>query len=388
MSINNPSILQPIDFPGEQNWPDLGMTEDGLERINNVFDHQIRDGLHPGAQLVVLRFGQVLLDRCGGYSDASKKFPISPETQFLTFSLTKPFTSACIFKLIEEKVINLDDPVGIYWPEFSCLGKEEITIKQVLLHQTGLSKNRLIYQILNISDWNKIIDDLAKQKPDFIPGSKTGYQLLNYGFILGEVIYRVTGLPVDEYLQREFLTPLGLTQTSMRVADFQKNRFSRLSSGTIDHQIVAWIFNTERVRGSLIPAASLHSTAREIAVFYQMLLNNGEYARSRFLESETVKFATSLGYEGFDESLDRTTRWGYGFFLGGDRILYPDVPDGMGKGSSLDTFGHYGQRNSMVWADKRTGLVVVFLCNRFLSSFDNKIRLQEISNAVWDAIEW
>ena len=62
------------------------------------------------------------------------------------------------------------------------------------------------------------------------------------------------------------------------------------------------------------------------------------------------------------------------------------IPDGMGKGSSLDTFGHYGQRNSMVWADKRTGLIVVFLCNRFLSSLDNKIRLQEISDAVWDAI--
>jgi CubicO group peptidase (beta-lactamase class C family) len=97
--------------------------------------------------------------------------------------------------------------------------------------------------------------------------------------------------------------------------------------------------------------------------------------------------ATSLAYEGFDESIKRVTRWGYGFSIGGEHKLNPDIPDGMGYGSSLATFGHFGQRTSMAWADKRAGLVVVFLCNRFLSSTDYKIRLREISNSVWDAME-
>jgi CubicO group peptidase (beta-lactamase class C family) len=366
---------------------DLGLSESGIEKINNVFNQQIRDGLHFGAQLVVSRYGHILIDRSAGYAEASKKTSISPETQFLTFSLTKPYTSACIFKLVEENKLNIDERVGFYWPEFSSLGKEDITLKHVLLHQTGLPKTRLVFQILNISNWEKMIDDLAKQSPDFIPGTKTAYQLLNYGFILGEIIHRVTSLAVDEFLRNEFLTPLGLTHTTMRVTDFKEGEFAPLSSGTLDHQVVAWIFNAERVRGSLIPAASLHANAREMAIFYQMLLNDGEYAGKRILNSETVKFATSLGHEGFDESIGRTTRWGYGFFLGGDHILHPEFIDGMGKGSSIETFGHYGQRNSMVWADKRTGLVVVFLCNRFLSSNANKIRLQQISDAIWDALE-
>jgi CubicO group peptidase (beta-lactamase class C family) len=364
---------------------DQEIHEKGIERIKKVFNQQILDCLHFGAQLVVSRFSEILIDLSGGYTDKSKRNPITPETQFFTFSLTKPYTSVCIFKLVEEKEINLDDPVGYYWPEFACLGKEYMTVKQVLLHQSGLSKSRLVYQILNITNWDNIIRDLAKQKPDFPPGSKTAYQLLNYGFILGEIIQRVTGSPVDEYLREQFLTPLGLSRTTMRIADFKDDQFAPLSSGTLDHQVVAWIFNAERVRGSLIPAASLHGTAREMAIFYQMLLNNGEYGGKRFLESETVDYATSLGSESYDISLGRKIRWGYGFFLGGDHILHPDFIDGMGRGSSLETFGHYGQRNSMAWADKRTGLVVVFLCNRFLSSDANKIRLQQISNSIWDA---
>ena len=357
-----------------------------IENVRKVFYRQIQDGLHHGAQLVVHRFGEILIDEAAGFTDKSEKSPITPETSFLTFSLTKPYTSACIFKLIEEKEINLEDPVGSYWSEFSCQGKEEMTIKQVLLHQSGLPKNRLVYQLLNSPNWKKIVDDLAQQKPVFSPGTKTSYQLLNFGFILGEIVRRVTGSPIDKFLWDQFLEPLGLPLTTMRVYDFEDEQFAPLSSGTLDHQVVAWIFNSKRIRSSLIPAASLHSTAREMAIFYQMLLNNGEYGGKRYLESETISLATSLGFEGFDESIGRKTRWGYGFFLGGDHILHPEYLDGMGRCSSLDTFGHYGQRNSMVWADKRTGLVVVFLCNRFQSSDDNKIRLQQISNAIWDAI--
>jgi CubicO group peptidase (beta-lactamase class C family) len=387
MKIENPSLSQPIEFSARPDLACLGISVSGKQRVKQVFDAQLNQGLHPGAQMVVLRWGQVILDLSEGFTRKDKKVPISPGTQFLVFSLTKPFTSCCIFKLIEEGKINLDDPVGLYWPEFSSLGKEEITIKQVLLHQTGLPRNGLVYQILNIRNWKRVTDNLAKQKPIFLPGSKTAYQLLNYGYILGEIVYRVTGLPIDEYLQSEFLTPLGLLHTTMRVKDFQNGEFAHLSSATVDHQVIARIFNSRRFRGALIPAASLHSTAREIAIFFQMLLNHGIYAGQRFLDSQSVELMTSLGHEDFDLSLGRKTRWGYGFFLGGDHQLHPEYADGMGKGSSVETFGHYGQRNSMVWADKRSGLVVVYLCNRFLASNENKARLQQISDAVWDAIE-
>jgi CubicO group peptidase (beta-lactamase class C family) len=358
-----------------------------IDQISRVFSQQIEQGLHSGAQLVVVKDGEILIDYSAGFKDTSQRQAVEPDTRFLTFSLTKPYTSACIFKLIEEENINLDDTVAKFWPEFGSRGKEYVTIKNVLLHKSGLPKNRLVFQILNAPNWKKIIDDLARERPVFPPGTRTAYQLLNFGFILGEIIRRVTGLPVDEFLRNQFLEPLSLSNTTMREKHGGEVNYARLSSGVADHKVVAWIFNSRRIRRSLIPAASLQSTAREMAIFYQMLLNGGVYSGHEFLKPETVDLATSLGFEGYDESLGRKTRWGYGFFLGGDHILHPEYSDGMGRGSSLETFGHYGQRNSMVWADKRTGLVVVFLCNRFLSSDKNKHRLQQISDAIWDLVE-
>jgi CubicO group peptidase (beta-lactamase class C family) len=385
--VTNPTLKDKINFQESLVQSDLDLSEVGVKNISEIFNRQIRTGLHPGAQLVVLKAGQIVVDRFGGYIDTSKTTPVTPETRFLTFSVTKPLTSACVFRLIDKGLIKLDSPVGEYWPEFSCNGKEEITIRQVLLHQSGLPKRGIVNQIINISNLEKISGYLAEQKPEFQPGTKTAYQYLNFGFILGEVVNRVSGLRIDDYLKREFLNPMAIRHTSMSVAESEPDAYAQLCSGTLDHQLVAGIFNLPSVRKAVIPAASLHSTARELAIFFQMLLNEGEYAGERYLESETVQFATSLGYEGFDESISRETRWGYGFSLGGEHTINPDIPDGMGYGSSVDTFGHFGQRTSMVWADKRTRLVVAFLCNRFLSSLDYKIRLKEISDAVWDMVK-
>lgn len=380
-------MIESISLNSEVSQSNNGISPIGIKRISEAFDNQIQDGTNPGAQLVVMRNGELILELCGGYADTKKKHVVSPEIRFLAFSISKSFISACVFKLVEQDLIDLDGSVAEYWPEFGSQGKETITVRQVLLHQAGLPRRGFLDQIINLSNWEKLTDNLAKMKLEYIPGSKTAYHALNFGFILGEVIRRVSGLPVEEYLQQEFLTPLGMVNISLKTTDYGSNSYARLYSGTFDHQFVALLFNSPNVRAAVIPAASLHSTAREIAIFFQMLLNEGQYNGIRYLQPETVRLATSLGFEGFDEALRRTTRWGYGFYLGGDHTLNPDLPDGMGKGSTIDTFGHYGQRTSVAYADKSTGLVVVFLCNQFLSSYDYKNRLREISDAVWDAIE-
>jgi CubicO group peptidase (beta-lactamase class C family) len=384
---NNDSIRTPITFDGEITRSVPGLAPTRVTRISTIFDRQIQSGLHPGAQLVVILNGQIVLDRWGGYTDSSKKHRVSPGTRFLAFSIAKPFTSMCIFKLIEQNKIDLTTPVAEYWPEFGTQGKEKITIKQVLLHQAGIPRRGMLNQITHISDWERISENLASQRLEYLPGRKTAYHTLNFGFILGEVIRRVSGMDVDEYLHKEFLGELGLVETRMKGVDRGHNSYAQLTSGTLDHRFIAWMFNLSSYRKALSPASSLQTTARELAVFFQMLLNEGLYAGVNFLQPESVRLATSLGFEGFDQSLRRTTRWGYGFYLGGDHELNPHLPDGMGKGSSSDTFGHYGQRTSMALADKKTGLVVVFLCNRFLSFFDYKNRLREITDAVWDALE-
>ena len=145
-------------------------------------------------------------------------------------------------------------------------------------------------------------------------------------------------------------------------------------------------FNLPAIRAAVVPAATLHSNAREIAIFYQMLVNGGKYAGRRYVQPETIAAATSLGYEGYDATIGLHVRWAHGFHLGGV-IPANNVPDhGMGKGSTVRTFGHFGQASCMAWADPDADIVVVFLCNRLLDRPSVLARYQEISDAVWEAL--
>jgi CubicO group peptidase (beta-lactamase class C family) len=147
------------------------------------------------------------------------------------------------------------------------------------------------------------------------------------------------------------------------------------------------LFNLPLIRSAVIPAATLNSTARDLAVFFQMLLDHGTYAGKRFLKPETVARAVCLGYEGYDEVIMADMRWAFGFALGGCvKPTDPPLPMEFGNKSALTTFGHIGQNSSMVWADSEKGLVVCFTTNRLLSSAKTAERFQAISDAVWVAI--
>ncbi|UCF29119.1 MAG: beta-lactamase family protein, partial [Chloroflexota bacterium] len=230
--VKIPSYTDKINFKESHDLSGSGVTEDSVKRISEVFDRQIKAGLHPGAQLVVLKNGRVIVDQYGGYTDTRKSVPVTPTTKFLTFSVTKPLTSACIFKLVDESKVTLDSHVGEYWPEFACNGKEEITIRQVLLHQSGLPVRGFVNQLLNISNTEKISGYLAGQKPEFQPGTKTAYQYLNFGFILGEIIKRVSGKPVDDFLREKYLRPMGINNTSMNISEPEDDGYAKLCSGT------------------------------------------------------------------------------------------------------------------------------------------------------------
>jgi CubicO group peptidase (beta-lactamase class C family) len=145
-------------------------------------------------------------------------------------------------------------------------------------------------------------------------------------------------------------------------------------------------FNVPIVRGAIIPAASLNSTARDLATFYQMLLNSGRYAGQQFLRTETITAATRLGYEGMDETIKYPVRWAHGFSLGGKLNVNPDEVCGMGQKSTIHTFGHFGMASSMAWADPDADITVAFTCNRLIEDKQANLRWQELSDAVWDSI--
>jgi len=364
-----------------------GMHETGVKKILEVFYSQFKDGAPCGSQLVVLHKGQVVVDRADGLANIRRGLPVRPDTPFLCFSISKVFTAACIHKLVEQGQIELDAPVSRYWPEFGKRGKETATIRQALLHQAGIPNRGLYTQIFSWPSWKRVTRNVANLDAEFTPGSKTAYHLVNTGFILGEVVRRVTGKPVNVFLREYFLEPLDLENTCMGLPVRDQRSAARITSGDKSQDNAAFLFSLPFIRSALIPSATLHSTARDLAVFFQMLLDGGWYAGRQFLQAGTIKNAVALGYDGFDEGLHQYIHWGLGFDLGGAK---PEEPGGLvnfGVDSSLTTFGHCGQGTSMAWGDTKEELVVAFTQNRLLGDTQARQRWQKISDAVWGALK-
>ena len=361
------------------------MDPDKLDDLRKVFYDQIdRQRLHPAAQLVVLRHGRVVLDLAHGIGRSGQL--ITPETPFYTFSVSKAFTGICVHQLIEQGKLEMDAPVTEYWPEFGQKGKETATIRHVFLHQAGIPAPHLNRQVLVWPLWNAVTRQLARTEAVYPPGEITAYHLVNYGFILGEVVRRVSGTPIDQYLDEHFIRPMGLTHTWMRIPARELKLSPRLFSGDREYHSAAFVFNHRPIRRALIPAASLHSPARELALFYQMLLNGGSYNGKRYLKAETIQRAVTPGFEGLDQYIHHNMRYAYGFHLQQSFLTYEgERRFDMGPGASPRAFGHFGMASSMVFADPDADLVVAFTCNRLIK--DSANRNQALLDALWKAVE-
>jgi CubicO group peptidase (beta-lactamase class C family) len=327
-----------------------------------------------------------MVDLAAGYSNRQRNTPVTPETPFLTFSTSKPFTALCIHQLAEQGRLELDAPVATYWPEFGCKGKQNATLRHVLLHQAGVPMRGLYRQIPLWYHWGWITRSVAALEAEYPPGTKTAYHAVNYGFILGEVVRRISGQPVERYLQENFLDPLDMKNTRLFLPWGWIGRAARIYSAHQEQAGAVWLFSRFSIRHSVVPAASLNSTARDLARFYQMLLNGGEMDGRRYVQPETIHRAVALGSEGMDASIGRVMRWAMGFHLGGifggnDPALHP-----FGTKSTQRTFGHSGQGSCVAWADPEASLVLAFTCNLLQSSDVTSQRCAELANAVWDCI--
>ena len=379
----------PVDFSAEVDPAQAGMKPAALKKIVERFDDLVTEKhWHPAAQLVILRHGRVVLDRVIGNGRDGK--PIDHETPFYTFSVSKPFMGMCVHKLIEEGRVELDERICTYWPEFGCKGKETATVRHAFLHLAGIPSPHLYWQVPLWPSWKLVTRAVAGYEAVYPPGTVAHYHLLNYGFMLGEVLRRVTGMMPHEYFLRNFSQPLGLKNTWMRIPEKEILRTPRLISYSKEHDLTVKVFDLPVMRKAVIPAASIHSNARELAIFYQMLLNGGEYAGRQLLTKETIKKAVSSGYHGQEANESGIVNFGFGFQLGGSDVFLKDtqgrkVPF-FGRGGTEKTFGHYGLGSCMVWADPVADVVVAFTTNGLWHSDITHVRWNTINDGVWDAL--
>ena len=312
------------------------------------------------AQLCVLRDGELVLDRA---------FGVEPDAQFLLFSAGKPLTAMLVHRLAGQGAFGLDDPLARYWPEFGARGKDTITIREVLQHRSGLPYAKSLRRdALFAPDWNRSVRALAEARPHWAPGRVPAYHVLSYGFLLGELVQRVTGRPFREVLQAELLDPLGMRHTRLGGPGA-----STPLTGPLGVRRV--LFNQRFFREALIPAATVTSTARDLARFYSAMLAGGSLqARTPSSDGET------------DRVLGVPIRWSQGFQLGGP-AGDPRRARPMGRRSSPLTFGHNGSNACLGWADPTRRLVVAYLTNRLQGGLEGSPHQCAVSDALLTAAD-
>lgn len=314
------------------------------------------------ASLCVLRDGRVLLD-IG-----------PPDALYWIFSASKPFVALLVHQLAVRSEVDLDAPVARYWPEFAGGGKGAVTIRQVLRHRSGFATARgFAGDALTMTDWPRAVRAIERAPLRWEPGSVAAYQPIVFGHILGELVRRVTGTPVESLLASEFLVPLGLADTFLGLPSSLWSRHVPVRGYGWGGPVTARVVNRRAVRRAVIPAAGISTTAHDLARFYQALLDG-------FAEAAVAEARRPSGDAVVDRTIGTRVRWAQGFQLGG-------VGRPMGTLSARDTFGHNGSNCCIAWADPGRRLVFAYLTDRLVSGHSAAAHLGEVADAVLKACD-
>jgi len=329
----------------------VGMSKERLARVDAVIEKSIEDKEIPGAVLIVGRKGKIVYRKAyGDRMVEPRREKMTVDTIFDMASVTKPMATASgIMALAEDGKLRLGDKVSRYIPGFEQKGKEDVTLVNLLTHTSGLPSWDKYF--LKKLDHDGIIADIAAKDTTYEPGTKFVYSDL--GFItLGEIIKRVSGMPENEYVQKRIFEPLGMKDTGFLPP---KEKWSRciateprggqMLQGEV-HDGNSWAL------GGVAGHAGLFSTADDVAIFCQMLLNGGEYNGKQVLGPLTVREMTK------NQSPVADREYGYGVVIGTGYASYRG--DIFPKGG----YGHTGWTGTCFWIDPGTKTFVVLLTNR------------------------
>jgi CubicO group peptidase (beta-lactamase class C family) len=381
--IRVPRELEQVTTVGAEEDPAAGgMTSDQVERIWKAATDLYRSGVHPAVQVCVRREGAVVLDRAIGHARGNgprddpdaEKAPATPDTPFLIYSGAKAITAFVVHLLDERGALSIEDPVCEHIPEYDCNDKGNITIAHVLAHRAGVPNlPREAFNLDNANDRDLLMRMLCEAKPSSKPGNRLAYHAVSGGYILGEVVQRVTGKDIRQVLAEEILDPLGFRWNNYGVAEEDldavalnyvtgpptgppfSNLLTRALGLPFDELVVA--SNDPRFLTAIVPAANVITTANELSRFYEVMRRGGELDGVRVMEPETITRAlTEQSHLEVDLSLGFPTRFGYGLMLGAQVLsLY-------GR-DTQHAFGHLGFTNMLAWADPERATASAVMTN-------------------------
>ena len=366
-----------------------GTSRRGLDAAIAVLEKQRGQGLHDGAQLFVARNGRVLVDAAIG--EAQSGVALRTDSVMLWLSCSKPLTAVAVAQQMERGNLGLDDPVRRFIPEFAG-GKEAATVRHILTHTAGFPMATADFLS---GSWDEAIEMICRAPAEWEPGTAAGYHGVSSWCVLGEIVRRVDGRRIEDYLAEEVFRPLGMTDTSLGVSPARAaelgDRLSRVAVKSDDPSLAGFKrWNAPELLRLTLPGASGYGSAHDLGRFYLALWNGGEWAGKRILKKETVAMFTATHRQGMVDRSNSVTfgtevspSWGLGFMKGSDG----DDPVSLrfGRQSTADSYGHGGAMTSISFVEPGLDLVVVIVTNGFIPNIDNSYRLRDVADEVHSA---
>jgi len=380
--------------------PIHGTTAPGFEPVRAAFASNFEKHGEVGAACAVYLRGLPVVDLWGGLADPDRQRPWREDTLQLVFSATKGVTAVCMLLLAERGEIDLDAPVARYWPEFAAQGKGEIPVRWVMCHRAGLAAVDGQLTLDEVLAGDPVVRAIAAQAPNWPPGEGHGYHARSYGWVLGELVRRVTGRTLGRFFADEIAAPLGL-EFWIGLPEAQDARVAKLLpappaapelQGVIDKMMAPDtllgrvirgpsllfgyddMWNRREMRVAEMPSSNGVGSARALARLYASLL--GAVDGIRLLRPETIEMACRVQSDGADRVLHLATRFGTGFMLAPTLAL----------AAQPSCFGHPGAGGSLALADRESDFSFAYVMNQMSLATVGDPRAAALLQAVYDSL--
>jgi len=346
---------------------DVGMSSDRIEDAFARIQQRVNDGLFPGATALIARNGVVVGQRAFGKKVAGGDETMTLDTLFDLESITKVVaTSTSAMVLVRQGKLRLDDKVAMYLPDFAANGKGNITIRDMLRYSAGLPLDN---QFLDVPDEELVWQLMAETELEYAPGTKVEYSDLTYR-LLGRALSVAAGVDLNTFARNNIWAPLGMKDTMYNPPAALVPRIAATGYSPTRGYVVRGEVQDEQdyALGGICGCDGVFSTAKDLAIFCQMLLNGGSYGNAHILSKDAVKQLVSnqtpqVTMAATDTSLLEnlvSTPKGYGFELATRRFC----PGGMRL--SPKSYGKTGGAGTYMWVDPARQVVAVFLTNHGL----------------------
>jgi CubicO group peptidase (beta-lactamase class C family) len=353
----------------------VGTCDARFGAVREAFEENAATRGELGAAVSVFVHGNEVVDLWCGWADAERTRAWQKHTLVNAFSVGKALAGLCALILVSRGRLDLDEPISRYWRQFGSAGKEAITVRQLLSHRAGMAAIVRDLPEGAIYDWDLVTSALAEQEPWWTPGVGHGYHVHTFGFLVGELVRRMSGEAIGSFLRGQVAAPLGANvsfglprRARARRAEYvfdppRAPATDRGSETTADPRLRERAYlnppgatgigtvNTAAWQEAEIPSANLHAGARDIARVYDELVSDAP----SIVDREVLREATREAAAGEDRVLGRPSRFGLGF-----QLTQPERPLGPNPAG----FGHFGAGGSVAFADPDAGVAFAYVMNR------------------------